>query len=98
LWKGIGITATILVTGTTTLLEETLHVRANIDKLIEITGNIAHATNKFERDAFGKSGGELQDLMKSFSDEFNKQRLERLKILGSAGKLKESLQPQAPAK
>ena len=98
LWKGIGIAATILVTGTTSLLEETLHVRATTDKLIEIAGNVAKAANKFERDSDGKSGDELRNLMKSYADEFNAQQLERLKILGSAGKLKESLEPVAAKK
>jgi hypothetical protein len=88
--KALGITASILVTGTTTLLD-VLHVRENTDKLIDLTEKIAYATNKLEYDAFGKSVPEQRALIKAFSDEFNKLRVERFRVFGSAGKLNQSL-------
>ncbi|WP_210187362.1 hypothetical protein [Methylobacterium sp. 13MFTsu3.1M2] len=83
--RPVGIVATSLVTGVTALTT-TLHIPETIDKYIEVYSNIGTRTNLFKQEARGKTGDELNNVMTDYANDYNKYRIELLKIKGSVGR------------
>jgi hypothetical protein len=99
-----GLVATALVTGLTSALIS-FHVPENVDKLVDIVGDMAKIANEFDSQAQklkeGRSKEEIEnayrndpefrnkviDLTNRFANDYNKIKLDMLRLKGSAAKL-----------